>query len=354
MRRSVISLVIVLLVTAWRYAPVRSSIFVYEDEAMIGTARYDVSRTGGWWTAIPWTHTRMLLRATYAADMKYFGDTPRHFHLENLVAHLINGVLVYAISLSLCSPFAALMATSLFLLHPIQIEAVAYVTGRSDLLSTMGLLVAVWCAYRGYLIGASVALLVACAFKESAVIGVILIPLAVWIRDGSLPAHLRWELVGVLVVVLAALAWSVLQIDYQPSTRITGWQYLTLQATALWRMGAMWLVPYGQTIDHDIAITRPLVRWAAGLALIVGIEGLAFIGPRCQTRRQRVWYGACLWMLLPIAPRFMLRLTEWINEHQMYLSTVGLSWATAMLIESGGPILDRLRSHGRIPLCPGS
>ena len=62
---------------------------------------------------------------------------PWIFHLGNILLHALNAYLVYVLLRRFgAEAFAALVAAMVFLLHPIQVEAVAWVSGAKDLLST--------------------------------------------------------------------------------------------------------------------------------------------------------------------------------------------------------------------------
>ena len=88
---------------------------------------------------------RPLVMVTYWVNFAGGGLDPLGYHLGNLLLHVVNGVLVflatrqllrrthaeYSAGVSLIAAFSA----GLFLLHPLQSEAVAYVAGRADLLS---------------------------------------------------------------------------------------------------------------------------------------------------------------------------------------------------------------------------
>ncbi|TRZ49128.1 hypothetical protein D4Q80_02565 [bacterium] len=79
---------------------------------------------------------RPLQAFTYAIDYKVWGLNPFGFHLVNVILHFINGLLVYYFLLLLFQDNKiSLFSSILFLIHPIQASAVAYISGRADLLS---------------------------------------------------------------------------------------------------------------------------------------------------------------------------------------------------------------------------
>lgn len=70
---------------------------------------------------------------------------PRLFHAVNLLLHLLNVTTVYFILRQLLADgFGAACGALLFAVHPVQVEAVAWVTGLKDLLSGFLCLLSLW------------------------------------------------------------------------------------------------------------------------------------------------------------------------------------------------------------------
>lgn len=78
-----------------------------------------------------------LTIVSYALEYHYFGFDPFWYHLVSLALHLCNAVLVFLFIYFLREHlFIAFLAALLFGIHPIQVEAVAWVTAQKDLLCT--------------------------------------------------------------------------------------------------------------------------------------------------------------------------------------------------------------------------
>ncbi len=87
---------------------------------------------------------RPLLYLSYRSDIALSGMSPRGMHLHNLILGLLAIVAFYVVaSRWLMSEGPALVATAVFALHPLQVESVAYVSGRGDLLAGLFGLLAV-------------------------------------------------------------------------------------------------------------------------------------------------------------------------------------------------------------------
>ena len=107
-------------------------------------------------------HQHLYIPATYTAWMGiasisniiYGKLHPGLFHFANIVLHLTNTLLVYAVLVRLLNYFpednkqstniAALLAALIFALHPVQVEPICWATGLKDLLSAFFFLLATY------------------------------------------------------------------------------------------------------------------------------------------------------------------------------------------------------------------
>jgi len=84
---------------------------------------------------------RPILSTSFAIEHALVGNWPVLYHLTNLLIHLLNGFLIYKIlKLILKNNFLPYILTALFLIHPVNTEAVSYIAGRTDLLGLLFLL----------------------------------------------------------------------------------------------------------------------------------------------------------------------------------------------------------------------
>jgi protein O-mannosyl-transferase len=75
---------------------------------------------------------------SYAIDYKVFGLNPYFFKLTSLLIHLLNIILVYVVSVKLLGKRnPALLMTLLFAVHPMNVDSVSWISGRSNLLSAL-------------------------------------------------------------------------------------------------------------------------------------------------------------------------------------------------------------------------
>lgn len=90
---------------------------------------------------------RPVIWLTYFFDKYAWGLEPSFMHLENIVIHAVNAVLVYTLAIRLSCPDEQrlelpLFAALLFAVHPINTEAICWVAGRTDPLATFFVLIA--------------------------------------------------------------------------------------------------------------------------------------------------------------------------------------------------------------------
>ena len=78
---------------------------------------------------------RPFTTLSYAFTYHFSGLNPKIFHLCNMIIHLINGLLVYFLTVFFIrNRILALTVALVFIAHPVQTESVAWISQRSNLL----------------------------------------------------------------------------------------------------------------------------------------------------------------------------------------------------------------------------
>jgi protein O-mannosyl-transferase len=95
---------------------------------------------------------RPLIGVSFFLDKYILGLKPSLMHLENILIHLVNAILVYFLTRQIIalekkseSDHPPLLAALLFGLHPINTESVNWISGRTDLLAGMFILMSALC-----------------------------------------------------------------------------------------------------------------------------------------------------------------------------------------------------------------
>ena len=84
---------------------------------------------------------------SYMLDYQLWGLDPADFHRSNIIIHAINGILFYLLLIRCrLTPVAAFAAAFIFLVHPVQVETVAWISQRKNVLAMQFFL----CALHAY------------------------------------------------------------------------------------------------------------------------------------------------------------------------------------------------------------
>jgi len=76
-----------------------------------------------------------LVFMSYALEYRFFKLDPKIFHIDNLILHVLNTLLIYfLIFLISRNVWVSFITALLFGIHPLHVEAVAWIQGRKDLL----------------------------------------------------------------------------------------------------------------------------------------------------------------------------------------------------------------------------
>lgn len=145
---------------------------------------------------------RPVPRVLFVLEYALYGDHPLGYHLDSVVCHATAALLLYALLIALfASRRLALGATLLFALHPVNVEAVAFISTRNTILAALFLLAALlghqrWLATGRVrlLVGVALLAFVAFASKETALTLPLLLPVAAaYGPDAGAP---RWRRVA--------------------------------------------------------------------------------------------------------------------------------------------------------------
>lgn len=155
-KRRLILCLLLALATLALYNPVTRAPFLNYDDPVYVTDNPQV-RAGLTWNTIAWTFRtpkaldwHPLTWLSYALDAEMFGLNPEGYHTTNILLHAANAVLLFLI-LESATGFAwrSLAVAMLFALAPINVESVAWIAERKNVLSMLFFLLAL-AAYGWY------------------------------------------------------------------------------------------------------------------------------------------------------------------------------------------------------------
>ena len=284
---------------------------------------------------------RAVLKASYTLNWTV-DPSPFGFHLVNIALHALNTVLVFRLGQELIrgqgrnySNAAPLIAALLFALHPMQTEAVTYISGRSSSLMATFYLLALLAYLRGAHWSVSGLLFVlAVATRETAVTLPATLLLIEFCRRTDWLTILRrqaphWLLLaaGGTVVLLNQRYFDLLAFGFTERsladnllTQIGGISYL------VWHLVSL------QGLNIDPALPT-LTEWTPALLFQLCLL-LALLALGIANLRRRPWLAfGILWFFLQLAPtNSIIPRLDVTNDRQVYLACWGLFFALAVQI----------------------
>ncbi|MCF8721926.1 tetratricopeptide repeat protein [Nitrospina gracilis] len=304
-----------------------------------------------------------VLFFTYAVDRALGGGSAWAFHLTNVLIHVAAGWVLYLLLVEATArtrdrpksewAYVPAVAAGLHLIHPLNVQAVAYLSDRGHLLSTLLALLAVWGVARfarlrqdapksftgpAWMLAAVVFFVLAVGTHPAAVClpVVAVVYLILFGNDPALKKELKIGLF-VLIPILLYMAWrapvdpSALTADGEAPGR---WDYLASQIQFLWfYYGFKYLLPFNLNFAPDAAVGGlgdPGV-WAA-----VALTGAVAWGAWRQTQSPLLRFGLIWAGVAFLANSALVPISPPVSEARFYLPGVGLhlavAWALARLL----------------------
>ena len=327
------------LLALWSYAPALHGPFVLDDPYMPLGKPLREWIAGG----------RPLLQFTYWWSASRAGDDTWSFHVVNVLIHLLAGGLVFLILRRLLE-FASIdpsrrsllagFGAAVFLLHPAQAEAVAYIAGRSESFSVM----LAFAAYTVFLYrpkpAASwpVALAVLSLFglallsKEHTIaLPALLLLTDYWWNPGfrfkGLAAN--WKIYATMALGAAggiAFFWGLITRATSAGFGLkdfTWYQYFFTEWRALLLYIGLFLFPVKLTADWDFPISQNFLDHGAvaALAVLLALVALAWYYRR---RFPLASFGFFVYLLLMAPTSSILPIQDPVAERRLYFSMLGL------------------------------
>ncbi|MEE8349747.1 MAG: tetratricopeptide repeat protein [Acidobacteriota bacterium] len=139
------------------YSPVIDFEFVDLDDDLYVRDNLRITR-GVTWDNLSWALSTFregvwnpTTWVSFMLDYQLFGMTPGAFHFTNVILHTASVILLFIVLQQMTGAlWSSALVASLFALHPLNVESVAWVTERKNVLSTLFGMLTLW-AYLGYL-----------------------------------------------------------------------------------------------------------------------------------------------------------------------------------------------------------
>jgi protein O-mannosyl-transferase len=351
-QRNLILCLLLVLATLLLYNPVTRAPFLNFDDVVYVTDNPQV-RAGLTWNTMVWAfHTseaanwHPITWLSHAFDCQIFGLNPAGPHTINILLHAANVVLLFLILRSATGMAGrSLAVATLFALHPINVESVAWIAERKNVLSMLFFLLAL-AAYGWYVRRASVGryLVVTAAYALGLMTKpqVITFPFALLLLDywplcrleRSSVRKLIWEKVPWFALSAASAVITMKVQAGATQVKLSPWIHLGNAAISYVKYleKAFWPVDLAPVYPHpELSIS---VRAAALSAfVIVALTTLAVI-----SRERRPFFVGWFWFLGTLVPMIGLVQVgvQAMADRYAYLPLLGIfvivSWGAAELI----------------------
>jgi protein O-mannosyl-transferase len=337
-----ITAVFSLFVVFEAYAPSLNGEFVLDDLYL----PFDFPRAAhaplwGWLT-----RTRPVLMFSYWINYQISGTETFSYHATNVILHFMVAVAVALVTAKLlewtgvagrAKAILSVFAGGLFLLHPVQTEAVSYVASRSEDLSVLFY----FAAFAVFLyrhdervsvvrsIVYAALLLIAVSTKEHTLTLPVLALAAsmFWGRGGLRQNPMFYGLQAAAGVVGGYLVFRVLRHSDSAGfglKELSPASYFFTQCRVIWMYVRLFFIPTGLNIDPDIPISRsPLDHGAiVGLLALIALLGAAWFW---RKRWPLAAFGVFMFLLLLAPTSSVIPIADVYAERRMYLPFLGLT-----------------------------
>ena len=330
----------------WAYLPALNGEFVFDDLHLP-----IMQQRAGVTPLTDMLGLRPLLMFTYWANLQTSNLDPFAYHMVNLVFHCGASLLLYFVAGKIFEEsgmprqprtLLAGFCSVVFLLHPMQTEAVSYIAQRGE---SMGALFffAAWCVflYRKHaaitwpVAGAVVLLyLAAVATKEHTVTLPAVLLLTDWFFHPETPGltgvRRNWRLYlpllagGLIGAILIGryISRDTASIGFSLK-EFTWYQYFFTEWRVFFVYLGLFLLPVWQSIDYDFAISHSPLEHGSLFAL-AGILAVVAAAVWLRRRNPLAAFGLLLFILMLLPTSSVIPIKDVIADRRLYLPMTGL------------------------------
>jgi tetratricopeptide (TPR) repeat protein len=344
------------------YQPVWRAGFIWDDDDHL-TANPSMTAPDGLemiWSSLSVSRYYPLTLTSFWIQRHMWSLNPLPYHLVNVVLHLFNGILIFLLLRRLRVPAPGL-AAALWVLHPVNVESVAWITEMKNTQSGIFFFLALLCflrfeeeSRRRWYLLAVLCGMAALLSKPSTVVLPLAMLLCVWWERG------RWRWVDLLHATpffALALGMSAVTVIEQrgrvlgagtPEWNLNIMERLTIAGKVVWFYAAklIWPMPLSFIYSRWPVGTESFSSW-------IPLLGLIALSIFLWVQRHAFWARACIFglgffvaALLPVLGFFDVFFFRFsfVADHFQYLASVGL---IALVVGAGAKICERIGPRGR-------
>jgi len=299
---------------------------------------------------------RPLLMVSFLLNYLIGGLNVFSFHIMNFLIHLLCSFLVFSVTLFFLQitygknddkqthhQLTALFAALIFAVHPIQVESVTYITGRSSSLTALFFLLSFWSYVRFgikdkiYLLFFSmVNFALALLVKETAITLILILvifnvffPIGRTIRNRiyTLIPHF---LIAAIYIIIRIYFFGSLKYSSQPVRPI--YENILTQSKAWIHAIGLLILPLNLNVDYDIPISRSILDSEVLFSFFILISIFIIIWKFSKSCRPIGFFA--LWFTINLAPTSsVIPLEDLITDRWLYLPVVGFVAILAFSME---------------------
>lgn len=287
-----------------------------------------------------------LTLLSFAIEHELVGIEPMLYHIDNLLLHLFNTVLVFLICHHLSvRGTAAFLIAALFAIHPMHVESVAWISGRKDVLYAffylLALLTYIWhqrlnnnnTHRRQWHVWSIIFFLLALLAKPQAITLPLVLPLIDW-QMGLRPFKQNW--LEKMPYFLLAVIFTFLALNFQNPNELVHWlAQVKLSAKALAYYIFKFFLPIRLSALHPFtAYAKDTMLWYEWIPYIFLIP-LLLLTYKHQRFRKPVLFGLTFFFIQILPTLHLIKLNSSLYyERFTYLAYVGLIWGTVLSVET--------------------
>jgi tetratricopeptide (TPR) repeat protein len=282
-----------------------------------------------------------IVSVSYALDYHFGKLSPSTYHLTNLLLHLCNVVLVYVVfSLLTRKPFIAHFVAAAFAIHPMNVDAISWISTRSNLLATFFFLgaLALYTVHvrtsRWWLLLASVLVFALATLSKSTAV---VFPLTLFLWDYYLARRRSWRLLlEKIPYFVVALAIGLVTLHFREDTNSLGYSlvdrfFLICSALASYVVKLFFPYPlafaYGYPVKHGAFL--PWYLYLSPLLLVL----VVWLLTRTTLPRRVVVVGLSFFVINVLLSQTVFIIDNYRANRYAYLPYLGLFFIIAHLVD---------------------
>jgi protein O-mannosyl-transferase len=368
------------------YLPALRGGFVLDDDLLL-THNSTITASDGlyrFWFTKEAPDYWPVSNSTLWLEWRLWGMNPTGYHVTNLLLHVADSLLVWLVLRKLSIP-GAWLAALLFAVHPVNVESVAWIAQRKNMLALFFFLLSIWCwlkaknrswgssndehfvltnlfdSDRWYWLSMFASALAMLSKSSVAVLPLVLL-LIVWWQHG------RIDVISALRIApffLASIVLTVVNLQYQwqgvsaPIRDVTFLQRILGAGAAVWFYLGKALLPLQLTLVYpQWNIVTTDLRWWLPLVAAIGVT--IFLLWKCASSQNK-WRRSLLfaWAFFATALLPAMGFVDvgymrhsLVADHYQHVAIIGvLAFVAALLVSAWGKLQNTARLATGISIC---